>query len=279
MTRTLLLLCVLACALPATASAGSLSMTTPPDAGYSEAKADVVTTISGTSEWIDQNGSRSSEQIAVFPDRTAKPCAATVAAEHQQLRSAHFDDQPSETSVPPPGAGDFSEQFAITLYNVPSPSDWKLCGYLIDPQAPDSAPPAAAASTGVFTLTNPKAPTGADRAGFSFVIAKPRHAVSTIKLHPGDLMWLGGSFHYGVNQYACASDADADVTWFSPVFKGSKLRSHGEPAVIGQTDSLSGLTLKYTLPRTLKPGKYPIQLACDDGSLASPKQFVTITKK
>lgn len=270
MTRLLLPLFAVACALPATASAASLSLTTPPDSTYSSARATVTTTVSGTTDTPPMGGS--GQHVSILLDGTTKSCAATVAAEQQQSDPDNRYGGPTYFG-PMPGAP-FSQQLTIDVTNATSPSDWKLCGYITGPNA-DSSPPAASAGTGTFTLTNPKALTGADRAGFSFIVPHPRAAKPTMTLHPGDLLWLGGSFAYGVNQFACAGP-DNRLYWFSDAFEGANHRSHGAPAVLGKTDDMSGLELKWTLSKHLKPGKYAIQLACADGSLATGKRVLTV---
>jgi hypothetical protein len=267
MTRTLLLLCLLACALPASASASTLTVTTPPDATYSGIETDIPATVSGTSDtgW---------SQVAVVADSTGQACAATYGAEQKQQGNWNGGNPGwAQQSA----AGAFSQPIAIHVVNLQSPSDWKLCAYLYDLGThPDTDVPSATASSGVFTLTNPKMPTGADRGGFEFVIAKPRSARPTLTLAPGDKLWLGGSFGYGVNPWACATDHQ--VTWFSDAFKGAGLRSHGAPAVKSEVDSMGGLQMRYALAKSLKPGKYKIQAACTDGSLATQPRVLTIAK-
>lgn len=268
MTKTLLLVCVLACAVPASASAASLSLTTPPDSTYSPPRPTVTVTASGTADQIPPG--QSGQHVTILQDETGEACAPTVAAEEQRQTDLHQGVDPTYVEPLP---GPFSQQVTVDMPDVGSPSHWKLCGYIGGPD--DNAQPAAAASTGTFTLTNPKAPTGANRAGFEFVVPKPRSAKPTMTLRPGDQLWLGGSFAYEVNPFACAGP-DNRLYWFSDAFEGSNHRSHGAPAVLGQTDSMSGLTLKWRLSKHLKPGKYAIQMACADGSLATGKRILTI---
>jgi hypothetical protein len=58
------------------------------------------------------------------------------------------------------------------------------------------------------------------------------------------------------------------VTLFSKAFRGATGRSHREPALTSALDSLGGYRLHTTISGSTRPGTYPVQLACDDGSIA-----------